>query len=100
MALILHAGSTNKNAYKALIAAEYSGVDVKLVEDFQMGVMNKSPGFVKMNPIGKVPVLETPDGPLFESNAIACYVVRLKENNPLLGSSLIEYGRVEQWIVL
>ena len=61
-----------------------------------MGVSNKTPEFLKMNPIGKVwifvpqqafynspecnlstalqvPVLETPDGPVFESNAIARY---------------------------
>jgi len=43
-----------------------------------------------MNPLGKVPVLETPDGPVFESNAIARYVARLN-NNTLYGSSLIQY---------
>ncbi|KAI3460701.1 hypothetical protein Pfo_017364 [Paulownia fortunei] len=98
MALVLHASSTNKNAYKALIAAEYSGVKVELAKDFEMGVSNKTPEFLKMNPIGKVPVLETPDGPIFESNAIARYVARLKPDNPLYGSSLIDYGHIEQWI--
>ncbi|KAK1308157.1 Elongation factor 1-gamma 1 [Acorus calamus] len=38
-----------------------------------MGVSNKTPEFLQMNPIGKVPVLETPEGPIFESNAIARY---------------------------
>jgi len=38
-----------------------------------MFVTTKTPEFLKMNPIGKVPVLETPDGPIFESNAIARY---------------------------
>ncbi|KAJ6427775.1 hypothetical protein OIU84_023219 [Salix udensis] len=98
MALVLHAGKTNKNAYKALIAAEYSGVDVKLAENFEMGVTNKTPEFLKMNPIGKVPVLETPDGPIFESNAIARYVTRLIADNPLYGSSLIDYAHIEQWM--
>ncbi|KAL7235717.1 hypothetical protein ACSBR1_019081 [Camellia fascicularis] len=98
MALILHAGKTNKNAFKTLIAAEYSGVQVELVQNFEMGVSNKTPEFIKMNPIGKVPVLETPDGPIFESNAIARYVARLKSDNPLCGSSLTECARVEQWI--
>lgn len=51
---VLHAGSTNKNAFKALIAAEYTGVKVDLVKDFEMGVSNKTPEFLKMNPIGKV----------------------------------------------
>ncbi|KAJ8769858.1 hypothetical protein K2173_008940 [Erythroxylum novogranatense] len=98
MALVLHAGNTNKNAFKALIAAEYSGVQVELVKNFEMGVSNKTPEFLKMNPIGKVPVLETPDGPIFESNAIARYVARLNGDNALFGSSLIEYAHTEQWI--
>ncbi|KAG5054879.1 hypothetical protein JHK85_007389 [Glycine max] len=38
-----------------------------------IGASNRTPEFLKMNPIGKVPVLETPDGPVFESNAIARY---------------------------
>ncbi|KAL4182329.1 hypothetical protein AMTRI_Chr12g275440 [Amborella trichopoda] len=96
--LILHAGSNNKNAFKPLIAAEYTGVEVKLVESFEMGVSNKTPEFLKMNPMGKVPVLETPKGPIFESNAIARYVARLKGDNILYGSSLFEYALIEQWI--
>lgn len=51
---VLHAGSTNKNAFKTLIAAEYSGIQVELVKNFEMGVSNKTPEFLKMNPIGKV----------------------------------------------
>ncbi|EHA8586385.1 elongation factor 1-gamma 2 [Cocos nucifera] len=98
MALILYAVSQNKNGFKALIAAEYNGVQVELAKNFEMGVSNKTTEFLKMNPIGKVPVLETPDGPIFESNAIARYVTRLKADNPLFGYSLIDYARIEQWI--
>ncbi|XP_043721683.1 elongation factor 1-gamma-like isoform X2 [Telopea speciosissima] len=98
MALVLHSGNTNSNAFKTLIAAEYSGIQVELVKNFEMGVSNKTPEFLKMNPLGKIPVLETPDGPVFESNAIARYVTRLKSDNPLYGSSLIDYAQIEQWI--
>ncbi|CAL1384194.1 unnamed protein product [Linum trigynum] len=96
--LVLHAGKTNKNAFKTLIVAEFSGVKVNLVENFEMGVSNKTPEFLRWNPIGKVPVLETPEGPIFESNAIARYVTKLKADNPLYGSSLIDYAHIEQWI--
>ncbi|GAA0164407.1 hypothetical protein LIER_20057 [Lithospermum erythrorhizon] len=95
---VLHSWSTNKNAYKALIAAEYSDVKVELAQGFEMGVSNKAPEFLKMNPLGKVPVLETPDGAIFESNAIARYVTKLKADNPLYGSSLIDYAHIEQWM--
>ncbi|KAL1542791.1 elongation factor 1-gamma 2-like [Salvia divinorum] len=97
MALVLHS-TANKNANKTLIVSEFNGVKVELAKDFQMGVTNKTPEFIKMNPIGKIPVLETPDGPIFESNAIARYVARLNPDNNLFGSSSIENGQIEQWI--
>lgn len=50
----MHAGSNNKNVYKSLIAAEYAGVEIKMAENYHMGVSNKTPEFLKMNPIGKV----------------------------------------------
>ena len=43
------------------------------------------------------PVLETSDGTLFESNAIARYVARLAPSS-LLGASPIEAGQVDMWI--
>jgi len=44
----------NKNAYKALIAAEYVGAKIDVPSDFQMGTDNKKPEFLKLNPNGKV----------------------------------------------
>lgn len=58
----MHAGKGNKNAAKTLIVAEYIGVKVDLVENFEMGVSNKTPEFIKMNPIGKVGL---PDSEIF-----------------------------------
>ncbi|XP_023922616.1 uncharacterized protein LOC112034062 isoform X2 [Quercus suber] len=75
---ILHAVKTKKNSYKTLITAEYTSVKVELAPNFEMGVSNKPLEFIKMKPTGKVPVVETPDGPVFESSAIARYVTRLK----------------------
>lgn len=51
---VLHTYKGNKGAYKALIAAEYAGVKIEENPNFQMGVTNKTPEFLKMNPIGKV----------------------------------------------
>jgi elongation factor 1-gamma len=70
MALVIHTpvGNNQKNVFKALIAAEYVGVKIEQIE-----VTNKTPEFLKLNPLGKVPVLETPEGAIAESNAIARY---------------------------
>ena len=53
MTLKLHTYPGNKNAFKALIAAQYIGVQVE-VPPFNMGVDNKKPDFLKLNPNGKV----------------------------------------------
>ncbi len=53
MGLQLYTYPNNKNAFKALIAAEYVGAKIELPA-FQMGVTNKSPEFLKLNPFGKV----------------------------------------------
>lgn len=54
MGYTLYATKVNKNAYKGLIAAKYAGVDLELAPNFQLGVDNKTPEFLKMNPNGKV----------------------------------------------
>ncbi|XP_071702673.1 elongation factor 1-gamma 2-like isoform X2 [Rutidosis leptorrhynchoides] len=95
MAMIMHAEKHTRNVFKALIAAEYVGVEIKYFENFRMGVSNKSAEFLDMNPLGHYPVLETPDGPIFESNAMARYVAY---KSFLFGYSRKEYGQIEQWI--
>ncbi|CAL8463238.1 g2772 [Coccomyxa elongata] len=86
----------NKNAWKAQIAAEYVGVKLD-VPAFEMGKTNKSPQFLKLNPNGKVPTLQTPEGAVWESNAIARYVARLADKG-LFGVTAFDAALVEQWI--
>ena len=57
-----------------------------------------TPEFLAQNPLGKVPVLKTPQGSLFESNAIARYVARLRQDTNLYGPSFFESAKVDQWI--
>jgi elongation factor 1-gamma len=83
-------------ALRVLIAAKYNGVDIE-VPAFNVGVDNKKPDFLNKSPLGKVPVLETNEGCIFESNAIARYVAR-QGKNVLYGSTPFEAGLIEQWI--
>lgn len=83
----------SKNAAKALIAAELNGVHLT-VPPFEMGVSNKEPSFLALNPFGKVPCLEvSPGHGVFESNAIARYVARLAPSG-LLGANPLEAVRL------
>lgn len=87
----------NFRAFKILIAAEYAGVNVELPE-FKLGQDNTTPEFLKKSPLGKVPVLETANGALFESNAIARYIARLRPDAELLGKTFFENAQVDSWI--
>jgi len=93
----LHTYKPNYRAWKALIAAEYNGVRIE-VPEFNMGKDNKTPEFLAKAPLGKVPVLETPQGSIFESNAIARYVARLRSDTDLYGASFFESALVDQWV--
>ncbi len=67
----------NFRACKVLIAAQYSGVEVKVVSEppeFVLGQTNKTTQFLDNFPLGKVPAYLTADGnTIYESNAIAYY---------------------------
>jgi elongation factor 1-gamma len=96
MSLKIHTFPNNPRANKALIAAEYGGVKVETVI-VEMGKDNKSKQFLAINPFGKVPTLETPEGGVFESNAIARYVARAG-NATLFGKTPLEAAQVDQWL--
>ncbi|KAJ1108689.1 hypothetical protein NDU88_006060, partial [Pleurodeles waltl] len=88
----------NWRAFKALIAAQYSGANVTVQSappQFQFGQTNKTPEFLKKFPLGKVPAFEGNDGfCVFESNAIAYYV----SNDELRGINREAAAQVIQWV--
>jgi len=93
-------GAANANVFKSLITAKYvGGVELKLGENFQMGVTNKTPEYMAKQPMGQVPLLETPEGPLFESMSIARFVARSGSNSAAIyGSSTYQTSVIDQWI--
>eukprot|EP00243_Klebsormidium_subtile_P004216 TRINITY_DN18033_c0_g1_i1.p1 TRINITY_DN18033_c0_g1~~TRINITY_DN18033_c0_g1_i1.p1 ORF type:complete len:419 (+),score=154.60 TRINITY_DN18033_c0_g1_i1:161-1417(+) len=97
MALKLYGSVPNANVFKALIAAEYVGESIESVP-VELGTQNKTPEFLKLNPAGKVPVLVTPQGPIFESNAIAKYVSKLRPAVELYPAKLQDQALVDQWV--
>ncbi|XP_076464086.1 elongation factor 1-gamma-like [Babylonia areolata] len=91
----LYSYPKNFRAYKALIAARYSGADVKEDPAFKFGQTNQSPSFLEKFPLGKVPAFTSKNGlNLFESNAIAQYV----GNKQLQGETPEAAAQVQQWI--
>jgi elongation factor 1-gamma len=89
----------NPRVWKAQIAAKYANVNVDVPADFQFGEHNKNADYIRnCHPIGKVPVLQTPEGYIFESNAIARYVARLDKVHNLYGRNAFEAAQVDMWL--
>ncbi|XP_062368055.1 elongation factor 1-gamma [Cinclus cinclus] len=88
----------NWRAFKALIAAQYSGARLRVLSappQFHFGHTNRSPQFLQKFPLGKVPAFEGDDGfCVFESNAIAYYV----STEELRGSTPEAAAAVLQWV--
>eukprot|EP00300_Choanocystis_sp_HF-7_P023875 c25262_g1_i1.p2 GENE.c25262_g1_i1~~c25262_g1_i1.p2 ORF type:complete len:223 (+),score=54.19 c25262_g1_i1:1-669(+) len=96
MVLTIYSYPGNPRVQKVLIAAKYNAVHIENPE-FDMST-TKTAEFRAKNPIGKVPVLETDRGYIFESGAILRYVARLSPSTGLYGNSFYEQGLVDQWI--
>jgi len=96
MALTLLAPKENLRSKKILAAAKYLGLEIETV-DFKMGTDNKTKEFLQLNPLGKVPVLKTPEGPIFESHAILRFIAHKGKQN-LLGKTAYEAALVDQWM--
>lgn len=75
----LHHHPLSPYSRKVVIAIQYRGDAIELTQ-IQLGSgALKRPEYLAMSPFAKMPVLETPDGPLFESTSI---VELLEERGP------------------
>lgn len=93
---VLYTYSGNFRAYKAQIAAAYSGAQLTVAgeDKFKMNETNRSEEFLKKFPSGKVPAFENDAGVnLFEANAIAHFL----SNEQLRGKTPAEQAQVLQW---
>lgn len=59
----------------------------------------KTPGFLALNPFGRVPVLETPDGPIFETAAILLYLSE-KHGKLAPAAGAADRGAFLTWLTL
>lgn len=82
----LYAHPDNYKTKKALIAAQYVGLEVACPDKAGEAVT------------GRVPVLETSKGCIFSSGAIARYISRISRPVGLYGQNLIEGGMIDSWM--
>jgi glutathione S-transferase len=94
MALELYWGSGSPFAWRAMLTLELKRLlyESKLLEFSKED--HKSPGYLKLNPRGKVPTLKDGDFVLYESLAIMAYLDRKYPEPPIFGRTPRETGQI------
>jgi glutathione S-transferase len=94
--LKIYGDSISGNCYKIKLLCSELGIDYDWLELDILSGATRTADFLEMNPNGKIPLLELPDGRhLAESNAILCY---LAEGTTLAGTDRFERASVLQWM--
>jgi len=84
------------NCYKVKLLAEQLGLPYRWIDIDTLKKETQSDVFLKKNPNGKIPLLETTDGKFLpESNAILHY---LAEGTTLLPEDRFEHAQILQWL--
>ena len=79
--LTLHGPATSPFVRKAWMALEEKGVDFAHRE---LDPLNKTPRFLAMNPLGRVPILEEEDGTFIADSSVICdYLEHVHPEPPL-----------------
>jgi glutathione S-transferase len=85
------------NPKKVLVYIKEKGLDVPIEQVDIMSGQNRTPEFLKKNPLGGLPVLELDDGSyLTESLAIIEYFEEQHPNPPMIGATPLERARVRE----
>jgi glutathione S-transferase len=88
----------SSNARRAVMIALHLGVDVELVlVDLAKGEQKK-PAFLRLNPSGKVPVLEDGDFALTESHAIMQYLADKTPGQTVYPTEVRARADVNRWL--
>lgn len=93
---LLYGDSRSGNCYKAAWMLRLSGRPFQWVATDVLEGATRRPGFLALNPNGRVPLLRRPDGRyLAESNAM---LLHLAENTPWLPADDYERALTYQWL--
>jgi glutathione S-transferase len=89
-------GSPRSSAGRCIWALEEAGVAFTQKDVDMKNKEHKSPDFLKINPMGKIPAMVDGDVTLFESMAINYYIADTYKKE-LLGNNALEKGLSMQW---
>jgi glutathione S-transferase len=98
MDMILHDLSAGMHPRRVRIFMAEKGLSIERREVDAAGGANAMPDFLRLNPLGKLPVLELDDGSaIAESLAICRYLEALYPQPPLMGKTPQASAQTEMW---
>jgi len=93
---ILHGNSISGNCWKPAMMLHARGLPFRWVEVDILRGESRTPGFLTLNPNGRVPLLQLPDGRLLaESNAM---LLHLGEGSPWIPSDPYLRAKMYEWL--
>ena len=96
--MILYDLSAGMHPRRVRIFLAEKGVSIERREIDAAAGANATPEFIRLNPLGKLPVLELDDGSVIaESLAICRYLEALHPSPPLMGRTPRDIAEVEMW---
>ena len=96
--MILHDLSAGMHPRRVRIFMAEKGLSIERREVDAAGGANDMPDFLRLNPLGKLPVLELDDGStIAESLAICRYLEALQPQPPLMGTTPQTSAHTEMW---
>ncbi|HYE00222.1 MAG TPA: glutathione S-transferase family protein [Alphaproteobacteria bacterium] len=94
--LRLHDNLASGNGYKARLLLRWLGLPFERLDYDLDAAATRTPEFLALNPNGRIPLLEYPDGRrLAESNAILCH---LAEGTPWMPADPWDRAQAMQWL--
>jgi len=96
--MILHDLTPGMHPRRVRIFMAEKGISIERREVNAAGGANAMPDFLRLNPLGKLPVLELDDGScIAESLAICRYLEALHPQPPLMGPTPQASAHIEMW---
>lgn len=87
------------NCYKVRLLVSLLGIDCEMSPvDLYKSREHKSPGFLRLNPRGQVPVLTDGDVTIWDSQAILVYIARKHGGDDWLPTEPTAMAEVTQWL--
>jgi glutathione S-transferase len=94
----LYSLTLSPNGRKAQSIIAYLGFDAEIIETNMAAGQHKSPEFLAMNPMGKIPTLDDDGFYVWESNTILNYLAGQRPESNLIPTDLKQRTEVDKWM--